>query len=414
MSRRVAVTGLGLVSPVGCDVQSSWSSVCDGKTGVGPLTLFDSELLPVKIAAEVKGFDPEKYFAAKELKRVTRFIQFATAASFEALQSAGLDPEEIGAKTGVSIGVGMGDIDLIAANTKVFLESGYKRVSPFFIPFTIANMAAGYVAQKYGLKGPNICPTTACTSGTHGVGEGFRSIRDGSAEVMVAGGAEGVICPMGMVGFVALKALCSSQNDSPALASRPFDANRSGFVMGEGSGILVLEEWERAKKRGAKIYAEVVGYGQSGDAFHITAPAPEGEGAARCMQAAMSSAGLQAEDIQYINAHGTSTKLNDKNETMAIKTVFGSHANKLAVSSTKGATGHCLGAAGGIEAVFSVKALEEQKAPPTLNYENKDEDCDLDYVGEGKARPMTINHVLSNSFGFGGTNGSLIFKRVEA
>ncbi len=412
MSRRVAVTGLGLVSPVGCDVQSSWDAVCEGKTGVGPLTLFDQELLPVKIAAEVKNFEPGKYFEPKELKRVTRFIQFATAASLEAMQSAGIDPKEMGARMGVSIGVGMGDIDLIASNTKVFLESGYRRVSPFFIPFTIANMAAGYVAQKYGLKGPNICPTTACTSGTHGVGEGYRYIKDGSADVMIAGGAEGVICPMGMVGFVALKALCSSQNDSPQTASRPFDAGRSGFVMGEGSGVLVLEEWEHAKKRGAKIYAELVGYGQSGDAFHITAPAPEGEGAARCMQAAVDSAGIKPDDVQYINAHGTSTKLNDKNETMAIKTVFGDHAKNLAVSSTKGSTGHCLGAAGGIEAVFSVKALQEQKAPPTLNYENKDEDCDLDYVGDKKARPMTIEHALSNSFGFGGTNASLIFKRV--
>jgi len=379
MSRRVAVTGLGLVSP------------------------------------EVKNFEPEKYFAPKELKRVTRFIQFATAASFEAIQSSGLDPKEIGARMGVAIGVGMGDIDLIASNTKSFMESGHKGVSPFFIPFTIANMAAGYVAQKYGLKGPNICPTTACTSGTHGVGEGYRSIKDGSADVMIAGGAEGVICPMGMVGFVALKALCSSKNDDPKAASRPFDADRSGFVMGEGSGVLVLEEWEHAKKRGAKIYAEVVGYGQSGDAYHITAPAPEGEGAARCMKAAIRSAGIKPEDIHYINAHGTSTKLNDKNETLAIKSVFGDHAKKkLAVSSTKGSTGHCLGAAGGIEAVFSVKALEEQKAPPTLNYQSKDEDCDLDYVGEGKARPMQIGYALSNSFGFGGTNGSLIFKKVDS
>ena len=273
-------------------------------------------------------------------------------------------------------------------------------------------MAAGFVAQKYGLKGPNICPTTACTSGTHGVGEGYRSIKDGSADLMVAGGAEGVITPMGMVGFVALKAL-STSNDSPATASRPFDAERNGFVMGEGSGILLLEELEHAKSRGAKIYAEVVGYGQSGDAFHITAPAPEGEGAVRCMQAAISSAGIEASSIQYINAHGTSTKLNDKNETMAIKTVFGEHAKKLAVSSTKGSTGHCLGAAGGIEAVFSVKAIAEQKAPPTINYKNQDPDCDLDYIGEGKAREMDVEHALSNSFGFGGTNGSLVFKRYS-
>jgi 3-oxoacyl-[acyl-carrier-protein] synthase II len=401
-----------MVSPLGCDVGSSWDAVCKGKTGVAPITLFDQDLLPVKIAAEVKNFEPQKYLEPKELKRVTRFIQFAAAASAEALKDADVNIDEVGPRIGASIGVGIGDIGLIADNTMAFQEFGYKRVSPFFIPFTIANMAAGFVAQKYGLKGPNICPTTACTSGTHGVGEGYRYIKDGSADLMIAGGAEGVITPMGMVGFVALKAL-STSNDSPATASRPFDAGRNGFVMGEGAGLLVLEELEHAKKRGAKIYAEVVGYGQSGDAFHITAPAPEGEGAARCMQAAITSAGIEASAIQYINAHGTSTKLNDKNETMAIKTVFGDHARKLAVSSTKGSTGHCLGAAGGIEAVFSVKALAEQKAPPTINYENQDEDCDLDYVGEGKARDMKIEHALSNSFGFGGTNGSLVFKRYS-
>ena len=411
--RRVVITGLGMTSPVGNSVETSWDQILNGKSGVGKITRFDPESLTVHIAAEVKGFEIGDALDAKEAKRASAFVQFAAKASQEALHDAGVaDLSGYSAeRVGCAIGVGIGGLQSIEENTVILEQRGQKRVSPFFMPYIIPNMAAGVVSRVYGLKGPNICPTTACTSGTHAVGEGYLYIRTNMADMMVVGGAESAISPLGIAAFAAMKAL-STNNDNPQEASRPFDKERDGFVMGEGSGILVLEELEHAKKRGAKIYAEVVGYGMSADAHHITAPAPDGEGAQRCMRLALQTSRLNPDQVDYINAHGTSTGLNDKYETMAIHKVFGEHAAQLAVSSTKGVTGHCLGAAGGIEAVILAKAIQSGCVPPTANLRTPDPECDLDYTPL-EARERVINYGASNSFGFGGTNGTVVFKRFR-
>lgn len=409
--RRVVVTGLGMVSPVGLDVQTSWQNALEGKSGTDRITLFDASHYSVQIAAEVKGFDPLKYMDAKEERKTTRFIKFALAAAKEALDSAGLDQTGDRTRMGCAIGVGIGSIEGLFMTSVALHEGGHKKVSPFFIPYVISNMAAGIVSNHHNLKGPNICPTTACTSGTHAISEAYLYIKSGMADLMLCGGSEAAICELGVVGFGNMKAL-STNNAEPKLASRPFDKDRDGFVIGEGAGLLVLEEYERAKARGAKIYAELRGFGMSADAHHITAPAPHGEGAARCMQAALDSAGLQAKDINYINAHGTSTHYNDMYESEAIMTVFKEHASKLPVSSTKGVTGHCLGAAGGIEAVFLAKSINEGIIPPTANLKESGPECPLDYV-PGKARRLAIGAALSNSFGFGGTNGSIVMTHID-
>ncbi len=410
--RRVVVTGMGMLSPVGNSVDESWKNALAAKSGIGPITQFDNHRIHVKVAGEVKGFNPSDFMEAKEARRTTRFIQLAVAAAKEALAQAGVDDQTPKTRFGVSIGVGMGGISWTCENTLLAAEKGPSRVSPFFIPYAIPNMAAGIVANSYGLKGPNICTTTACTSGTHGVGEAFLLIRNGMADGMIAGGAESAICELSVAAFANMKALCVDP-EAGSSSSRPFDGTRSGFVMGEGAGFLVMEEMEHAKKRGAKILAEMVGYGMSGDAYHITSPSPEGEGAQRCMRMAIEMADIAPEKIQYINAHGTSTELNDLYETRAIEHVFGAHAPKLAVSSTKGVTGHLLGGAGGVEAVFTVKAIMDQMAPPTAHLNNPDPALSLDYVPL-KARPMAIEYAMSNSFGFGGTNGSVLFKRFKA
>ncbi len=408
--RRVVVTGLGLVTPLGIGVEETWKALIEGRSGVGKITHFDASNYPVQIAAEVKGFDPSQYIEQKEIKKMDRFIHFAIAATEMAIKDSGLriTPENA-ERVGVIIGSGMGGLPMIEHYHKTLLEKGYRRISPFFIPMIIINLAAGQVSIRYGAKGPNSSPCTACATGSHSIGDAFRIIQRGEADAMIAGGTEAVITPMGIAGFTAMKAL-STRNDEPERASRPFDIDRDGFVMGEGAGIVILEEMEHALKRGARIYAELIGYGMSGDAYHITSPAPEGEGAARCMEAAIRDAGIRPEDIQYINAHGTSTKYGDELETMAIKKVFKEHAYRLAVSSTKSMTGHLLGAAGGVEAVITVLSIYNNIVPPTINLEKPDPACDLDYV-PNKARKMEVNCAISNSFGFGGTNACLIFKR---
>lgn len=407
--RRVVVTGLGVVSPIGLTTEESWKNAVEGNSGISKISLFDSENLPVHIAGEVKNFDSSKYLDIKEARRTTRFVQFAVAAAKEAVVDSGVDTSGDSTKMGCSIGVGLGALRDIENNTITLKEKGPRRVSPFFIPYTIPNMAAGIVSMHHKLQGPNICPTTACTSGTHGIGEGFLYIRQNLADVMVCGGAESTISPLGITAFSAMKAL-STRNEEPEIASSPFDARRDGFVMGEGAGIMVLEEYEHAKKRGAKIYAELVGYGMSADAYHITSPAEEGEGAQRCMKMAMEMANISGEEIDYINAHGTSTPLNDQFESEAIMGVFKEHAKKIGISSTKGVTGHCIGAAGGIEGVFSALSVSKSIMPPTAHYEFPDPKCPLDYVPKS-AREQNIRYALSNSFGFGGTNGTLIFKK---
>ncbi|MEZ4743306.1 MAG: beta-ketoacyl-ACP synthase II [Bdellovibrionota bacterium] len=408
--RRVAITGLGCISPVGLDTETSWKAALNAESGVDLIGSFDSGDLAVKIAAEVKGFDPANYIDAKEANRSTRFIQFALAAAKEALLDSALldsiDPELVG----TSIGVGIGGIDHTVNTSQILFERGSKRVSPFFIPYTIPNMAAGLVANTHNLKGPNICVSTACTSGTHAIGEAYLLIKNNMADAMLCGGAEAAICKLTVASFGNMKAL-STTVDNPREASRPFDLERNGFILGEAAGILILEEMERARSRGAKIYAEVVGYGMSGDAYHITAPSPEGEGAKRCMAMALKTSGIRVDEMDYINAHGTSTKLNDLYETKAIQNLFGAHAEQLAISSTKGVTGHCLGAAGGIEGVFLAKSIAEQRVPPTAHLKTPDPECPLDYVAGGY-REMDIRYGMSNSFGFGGTNGSVVFKRV--
>ena len=410
MKRRVVVTGIGLVTPLGTGAGKSWIALCAGTSGVGRITRFDSSELPTQIAAEVKDFDPVDFIEKKEIKKMDKFIHLGIAAAKMAVEDSRLlITDSNSERVGVYVGSGMGGLPAIESNHIKFLEGGIKKLTPFFIPMVIINLVSGHIAMIFGAKGPNSSVVTACASGTHAIGDAFRIIQRGEADAMIAGGTESTISPLGIGGFCAMRAL-SVRNDEPEKASRPFDAKRDGFIMGEGSGIVVLEELTLAEKRGAKIYAEVKGYGMTGDAYHITTPSPKGEGAARCMKMCLSDSGLSLEEIDYINAHGTSTKFNDENETAAIKTTFGKRAYEIPVSSTKSMTGHLLGAAGGIEAVFSVLSIEKGVIPPTINYEFPDAECDLDYV-PNKARLANIKVAMSNSFGFGGTNACLIFKK---
>ena len=410
-SRNVVVTGLGCISPVGLDVTSTWEGLVSGKNGVGSVTHFDASEIATQIAAEAKGFDPESRLAAKEARRMDRFIQLGLCAGLEAFEDSGIDlnsadPNQIG----VLIGAGIGGLGTIEETTRQMMEKGARKVSPFYIPSSIINMVSGNLSIMLGLRGPNLAVVTACTTGTHAIGEAARMVALGYADVMIAGGTEAAITPTSMAGFAAAKAL-SRRNDQPARASRPWDVERDGFVMGEGAGILVLESEEHAKRRGARIYAELAGYGVSGDAHHMTQPAPGGEGAARCMANALRNAQMNPDDIGYVNAHGTSTPLGDLAETMALKAVFGPHANSLMVSSTKSMIGHLLGAAGGVEAVATVKTLFHEIVPPTINLDTQDPECDLDYVPH-TAREREVHAAVSNSFGFGGTNGTLVFRRA--
>lgn len=409
--RRVVVTGVGVVSPLGTGNQANWDALVNGRSGIGPITRFDASDLSVRIAGEVKDFNPEAFIDKKEIKKMDLFIQYSLAAAHFAMEDSGLVIDEANAeRVGVLVGAGLGGLPTIERYHSAMLEGGYRKISPFFIPMLIINLAPGHISIKYGAKGPNISSVSACATGTHSIGDAYHMIKRGDADAMIAGGTESTVTPLGIGGFAVMKAL-SDRNDDPTAASRPFEKNRDGFVMGEGAGIVVLEEYEAAKKRGARIYAEVVGYGLTGDAYHLTAPSPGGEGAARCIKMALAGAGVNPEEVDYINAHGTSTPYNDLYETMAIKTVFGSHAYKLAVSSTKSMTGHLLGAAGGIEAVYSVLSLEHGVLPPTINYQEPDPECDLDYV-PNTAREKKITYAMSNNFGFGGTNASLLFKKI--
>ncbi len=409
--RRVVITGLGIVCPIGNTVAEAWSSVLAAKSGIGRITHFDPGLLSSRIAGEVKNFDVAAYLSPKEARRMDRFIHLGIAAGVQALKDSSLEVTEANAaRIGVNIGSGIGGLPMIEETHNDVLKGGPRKISPFFIPSTIINMISGNLSIMHGLKGPNLAMVTACTTSAHCIGESGRLIEYGDCDAMVAGGAEATTTLLTVGGFAAARAL-STRNDDPATASRPWDRDRDGFVLGEGAGVVVLEEFEHAKRRGAKIYAELAGYGMSGDAYHMTAPQENGEGAARCMENALRNARLNREDIDYINAHGTSTPLGDLAETIAVKRCFGDHARKLAVSSTKSMTGHLLGAAGGVEAIFSVLAIRDQVAPPTANLFNQDPACDLDYVPNA-ARRMPLRTALSNSFGFGGTNGTLIFKRV--
>ncbi|HWZ34431.1 MAG TPA: beta-ketoacyl-ACP synthase II [Bryobacteraceae bacterium] len=410
MKRRVVVTGVGLLTSVGTGTEPVWSAIKSGAHGIGPITAFDATRFRCRIAGEVKNFDPALYIEKKEIKKMGRFIQFAIAAAEFALEASGfkVNPDEA-ERTGVYIGSGIGGFEVIEREHKILLEQGPDRMSPFFIPATIINLASGYVSIRTGAKGPNSATATACTTSAHSIGDSFRMIQYGDADVMICGGAEACITPLAVGGFAAMRAL-SQRNDDPERASRPWDKMRDGFVIGEGAGILILEEREHAQRRGAPILAEIVGYGMSGDAYHITSPSEDGDGAYRVMKNAIHNAGIAPHQIDYINAHGTSTPLGDRIETTAIKRVFGEHAAKVAVSSTKSMTGHLLGGSGGLEAGISVLAIRDQIAPPTINYECPDPECDLDYV-PNHARPMKIDYALSNSFGFGGTNGCLIFKK---
>ena len=412
MRRRVVVTGMGLVIPTGIGVETAWKNVCEGKSGIGPLTRFDTNGFETKIAAEVKDFNPEIYIDKKEIKRTDLFVQYAIAATKEALEDAQLaiTPEN-SEQIGVIVGTGLGGLPTLEKYHKVLLERGPGRISPFFIPMLIANLASGHIAIQFGPKGPNTCVVTACATGAHCIGDAFRTIVYGDAEAMIAGGTEANITPLTIGGFNAMKAL-STRNDEPEKACRPFEKNRDGFVVAEGAGILILEELQFALKRKAKIYGELVGYGYTGDAYHITAPSPDGDGAVRCMRMALKDAGLKPEEIDYINAHGTSTPLNDLTETIAIKKVFGDHAKKIPVSATKSMTGHLLGAAGSTEAIFIILAIRDAMMPPTINYEEPDPQCDLDYV-PNVARRNSLTVAMSNAFGFGGTNATLIFKKFE-
>jgi len=420
MTRRVVVvTGLGLVTPLGCGVEASWQNILAGKSGISRITRFDTSDLPAKIAAHVPYGTAEHEFNAtdwvphKEQKKMDDFIIFAIAAATQALKDSGWvgETEEQKERAGVMIGSGIGGLKVIESTVLEMKEKGARRVSPFFIPSSLINLASGHVSMMFGLKGPNTAMVTACATGAHAIGDASRIIKYGDADVMVAGGTEAAICPIGIAGFSASRALSTSYNDTPEKGSRPWDKGRDGFVMGEGAGVVVLEEYEHAKKRGAKIYGELIGYGMSGDAYHITAPASDGNGGYRAMQAAMKDAKITPDTIDYINAHGTSTPLGDEIELGAIKRMFGEHAYKLSMSSTKSAIGHLLGAAGSVEAIFSILALRDQIAPPTLNLDDPSEGCDIDLVAH-KAKPRNINTVLSNSFGFGGTNASLIFRKV--
>lgn len=410
--RRVVVTGMGVVTPLGNDLNSTWDGLVNGRSGIGRITRFDASDYPSQIAGEVKGFDPDPYVDKKEQKKMDMFIHYAMAAGQMAMEDSGVVVDASNReRVGVIVSSGIGGLPAIEKYHKILLERGARKVSPFFIPMVLINLASGQIAIRHGARGPNTSIVTACATGTHSIGEAFRLIQRNDADVMIAGGAESTICPLGIAGFSSMRAL-STRNHEPERASRPFDAERDGFVIGEGAGVLILEELELARKRGAKIYAEVTGYGLTGDAYHITSPAPEGEGAARCMEMALKDAGMNPDDIDYINAHGTSTPFNDEFETMAIKTVFGGHARTLAVSSTKSMTGHLLGAAGGVEAVFMAMTIKDGILPPTINYEVPDPACDLDYV-PNEARRVPVRAALSNSLGFGGTNATLVMRRYE-
>ncbi|MDA0999256.1 MAG: beta-ketoacyl-ACP synthase II [bacterium] len=410
---RVVITGMGLLTPLGIGVEENWKGLMEGRSGIGPVSRFNPERLPTKISGEVKGFNPEDYIDRKEIKKMDTFIQFVLASTHMAFENAGLSTpdKEVAPRYGAVIGVGLGGLPAIENYMDVLGNHGPRRISPFFIPMLLANLAAGQVSVRWGLKGPNTCTVTACASGNHAIGDAMKFIQRGIADVMVAGGSESCITELGMGGFCAMRAL-STRNDEPERASRPFDGERDGFIMGEGCGILILESEEHAKARGARIYAEIGGYGLTSDAFHITSPDPEGDGAARCMQMAMDDAGVSVEKIDYINAHGTSTELNDKLETVAIKKTFGEHAYKIPVSSTKSMTGHLLGAAGGVESCYTVMAIDRKIIPPTINYENPDPECDLDYV-PNSPRKADIRCALTNSFGFGGTNATLLYRKYE-
>ena len=410
--RRVVVTGMGIVSPVGSTIDSAWNAICNGRSGINTVASFDAGHMKTRIAGEVVDFDAADYLDLREIKRMDSFVHYGFAASVDALQdsglldeSAGFDPERIGC----AVGSGIGGLKTIEDTTQAYMKGGPRKVSPFFIPGSIINMIGGYVSLKYNLKGPNLAIVTACSTATHNMGSATRMIQYGEADVMVAGGAEFATTPTSMSGFISARAM-STRNDEPEKASRPWDESRDGFVLSNGAGVVVLEELEHAKKRGARIYAEVIGFGMSADAYHMTAPPDDGEGAARCMRIAMDDAGVSTQDVDYINAHGTSTPLGDLAETVATKTIFGDRAYDLAISSTKSMTGHLLGAAGGIEAIFSMLSIRDGIIPPTINLENPSADCDLDYV-PNTARETEVNIAISNSFGFGGTNGSLVFRR---
>ena len=408
MKRRVVVTGMGMVSPLGLSVEENWTSAVEGRSGIDLISKFDTSDFPVKIAGEVRGFDPAEFIDHKEIKKMDRFIHYAVACSKMALEDSGFQiTDENAERCGTQVGVGLGGLPAIEKYHDVLKDRGVRKITPFFIPMLIANLASGQVSILFGTKGPNTCVVSACATGTHSIGESARLIQDDEADMMITGGTESVITPLCVGGFHASKAL-STNNDDPKGASRPFDKDRDGFVIGEGCGVIILEEMESAKKRGAPIYAELTGYGLNSDAYHITATSPNGEGAARCMRRALKSGLINAEEIDYINAHGTSTGA-DATETSAIKTVFGDHARSLAVSSTKSMTGHLLGAAGGVEAIFSILAIKNGVIPPTINYTTPDPECDLDYVPNA-AREKKVRSAMSNSFGFGGTNGSLVFK----
>jgi 3-oxoacyl-[acyl-carrier-protein] synthase II len=412
MSRRVVVTGLGMVTPLGTGIEKNWEMVCTGKSGIGPITKFDASQFPAQIAGEVADFKSEDFMDKQQVRRFDIFIHYALASARMAMEDSGL---KIGPnnrdRVGSITGSGLGGLTMLEHYHKVLLEKGPRRISPFFIPGMIANMAPGQIAIEYGARGPNISIETACAASCHAIGESFKQIREGIADAMITGGSEAVVTPLALGGFCSMRAL-STRNDEPEKASRPFDLGRDGFVMGEGAGILILEEMNQALERGADIYAEVAGYGLSGDAYHVSAPEPDGGGAISCMSMAIKDAGLKPEDIDYINAHGTSTKLNDESENKAVKAVFGEHAYKLAISSTKSMTGHLLGGAGGIEAVYTVMTVKHGTMPPTINYETPDPACDLDYV-PNEAREAKVRAAMSNSFGFGGTNASLLFKAFE-
>ena len=408
--RRVVVTGVGVVSPLGTGNAKNWDALIAGKSGIAPITRFDTTDLPVKIAGEVKDFIAEDFIDKKEIKKMDLFIQYSLAAAQFAMEDSGLViNDENAERVGVLVGAGLGGLPAIERYHTALMEGGYKKISPFFIPMLIINLAPGHISIKYGAKGPNLSSVSACATGTHSIGDAFHMIKRGDADAMIAGGCESTVTPLGIGGFSVMKAL--STHADPATASRPFDRDRDGFVLSEGAGIVVLEEYEAAKARGAKIYGEVVGYGLSGDAYHLTTPAPGGEGAARCIKMALNGGKVNPEQVDYINAHGTSTHFNDLYETMAIRSVFGNHADKLMVSSTKSMTGHLLGAAGGIEAIFALMAMQTSVVPPTINYDNPDPECTLDYV-PNTARDAKVNYAMSNSFGFGGTNASLLFKKV--
>jgi 3-oxoacyl-[acyl-carrier-protein] synthase II len=413
LSRRVVITGVGLVSSLGIGTEANWEALCAGKSGIGRITRFDPSAFSAQIAGEVKGFDPLQFIEKKDIKKMDVFIQFAMAAAQFAMDDSGYQVNPACAsRVGVFIASGIGGFSTIEREHKALLDGGPRKISPFFIPSAIINLAAGQVSIRFGAKGPNSATCTACSASAHAIGDAFEIIKRGDADAMIAGGSEAAITPMGVGGFAAMRAL-STRNDEPERASRPFDVDRDGFIIGEGAGVLILEELEAARRRGARIYAELVGYGMAGDAYHITAPSEDGDGAVRVMSMALKSASVAPSDVQYINAHGTSTPHNDRLETLAIKRCFGDHAYKVAISSTKSMTGHLLGAAGGLEAGITVLAIERGLIPPTINLEHPDPECDLDYV-PGKSRQADITYALSNSFGFGGTNAALLFKRYQA